>query len=83
MGRACWRSSAIAPVKSESERDPVGETVSMPRRRWVVPLRPRRFAMGVMVLACVVDIEPVRLRTAERVAEKVGAWKVSLRSMRW
>jgi hypothetical protein len=72
----------MAPVRSDSDSDPVGDTVSMPRRRCVVPLRPSRFAIGVIEFVCEVEMEPVRLRTAERVAEKVGVWNVSFRRMR-
>jgi hypothetical protein len=73
----------MVPVKSERESAPVGETVSMPSRRCVLPVRPKRLAIGVIVLACAAAIEPARMRVAERVVEKVGAWKVSLRRMRW
>lgn len=75
-------SKAIVPVRSESESAPVGDTVSMARSRCVLPLRPSRFAIGVMVLACAAAIDPARINVAERVVEKVGAWKVSLRRMR-
>jgi hypothetical protein len=59
-------------VRSERANVPVGETMSMPSRRWVVPLRPRRFAMGVIVFVWEVDMDPVRFNVAERAAEKVG-----------
>lgn len=39
--------------------------------------------MGVILLACAAAIEPARMSDAERVVEKVGAWKVSLRRIRW
>lgn len=35
------------------------------------------------MLACAAATEPARMSVAERVVEKVGAWKVSLRRMRW
>ena len=71
------------PVKSDSDIAPVGETVNMPNSRCVLPLLPRRFAIGVMVFVPEVEIDPVRFRLAERAAEKVGVWKVSLRRIRW
>ena len=83
IGLACWRSSAIVPVRSESARVPVGETVIMPRSRCVLPFLPSKFAIGVIVFMPETAIEPVLLSVADRAAEKVGAWKVSFRSMRW
>lgn len=73
----------MVPVRSESVRVPVGEMVIMPRRRWVLPLRPRRFETGVIVFMPETATEPVLLSVADRAAEKVGAWKVSFRRMRW
>jgi hypothetical protein len=39
--------------------------------------------MGVMVLAWFGAVEPARVNVADRTLEKVGAWKVSFRRMRW
>lgn len=66
-------SKVIVPVRSESESTLVAETVSMPSNRCVLPVRPSRFAMGVMVFICEVAMDPVRLRVADRAVEKVGA----------
>ena len=33
IGRACWISKSIVPVRSERESAPVGETTSMPKSR--------------------------------------------------
>ena len=64
-------SSAIVPVRSDRANVPVAEIVSRPRRRWVLPLRPRRFAIGVILLESVL------------LAKSGLDWKDSLRRMRW
>lgn len=76
-------SSAIVPVRSDKDSAPVGDTVSIPSRRWVLPLRPSKFATGVIVFVWRLATDADRFKVAERVAEKVGVWNVSLRSMRW
>lgn len=83
IGRACCISSVIVPVRSDKESAPAGEIVSIPRSKCVVPDRPSRLAIGVIVLEGAVAIEPARTNVADRVVEKVGAWNVSLRRMRW
>lgn len=65
-------SSTIVPVRSERESAPVGETVSMPNSKCVLPVRPNRLAMGVMVFVCDAGMEPVRLSVADRATLKVG-----------
>lgn len=46
-------------------------------------MRPSRLAMGVMVFVWDVAMEPVLFSVADRAVLKIGAWKVSLRRMRW
>jgi len=45
---ACSRSRDMVPVKSLIAKVPVVDMVSRPRIRCPVPLRPRRFAIGVI-----------------------------------
>jgi hypothetical protein len=75
-------SSAMVPVRSDSDSVPAGDTVSIPKRRCVLPLRPSKLAMGVIVLACAAATDPARINVADLVVEKVGAWNVSFRRIR-
>ena len=49
----------------------------------MLPVRPSRLAIGVMVFVWDVVMELVLFSVADRAVLKVGAWKVSLRRIRW
>ncbi len=52
MVTAWDRSSAMAPVRSQMARFPVGRITSRPSSMWWLPCLPSKFATGVILCAC-------------------------------
>ncbi len=76
------RSSVIVLVRSLIARLPVGRIFSIPRSMWLVPWRPRRFAIGVIFCDCNAS-DPPRRSPALLALVTLAVWKASLRRRRW
>ncbi len=66
----------MVPVRSDKASVLVGDIVRRPSRRWLLPPRPRRLAIWVILVRdCGLEDEEAEV--------KAEGWKESLRRIRW